>query len=86
MAKFKSMEKELKILRKQSAKSMPPPAKDRLRTHPSGTDKTFQPVARRVDGRNRFDPPSVGAVQVSESSDDDSTAVTATDSTRNTCK
>ncbi len=74
MAKFKSMEKELKILRKQTAKSKAGPVEDNARCPPSSSGKKFKSTAR-----SHFDPPRSGKQLVS-ASDSDKTSV-ATDST-----
>ncbi len=79
MAKFKFMEKELKILRKQTAKSNAWPIKDNVRTPPSSSGKRFKSTAR-----SHFDLPRSGK-QLVPASDSDKESV-ATDSTRSSRK
>jgi hypothetical protein len=72
MAKFKSMEKELKILRKQKVKSKAGPVKDNIISPPSSSGKKFKSTAR-----SHFDPPHSGK-QPMPASDSDKEALLLT--------
>ena len=81
MTEIESMQKELKVLRKQSKTG---PVKDSVRSPPTSSGKKFNsssPPARR----GYFDPPRSGKQLVPESSDSDKDSV-ATDSTRSSRK
>ena len=79
LAKFKSMEKELKIMRKKTAKSKAGPVKDNVRSPTSSSGKKFKSTAR-----SHFDPPHSGKQLVSVSASDKESV--ATDSTRSSRK
>jgi hypothetical protein len=78
MEKAISVEKELKILRKQTAKSKAGPVKDNVRSPPSSSGKKFKSTAR-----SHFDPQRSGKQLVSASdSDKESVATNSTRSSR----
>jgi hypothetical protein len=71
MAKFKSMEKELKILQKQTAQSKAGPVKDNVRIPPSSSGKKFKSTTC-----SHFDLPRSGKQLVPASDSDNESVAT----------